>query len=198
MVCQAPKDSWICEEYFVEYCLSRRTLLWTWIMICQAPKIDEYVRNIMQNIVSFAKNIVEDCDEWLRRPQKYPCLFSKTGTLAKTIATSVIQYHLIPGRILASQDLQNLAAVADFMATTALPDQTLNVTVGGTKLNGYSQIDNPDIGTKESQVVHGIKMLLVPPSLLVRSYLQSPNPTQLLPSSSLHLIWRPTDGFRLR
>ena len=117
--------------------------------------------------------------ERLRRAQKYPCLFSKTGTLAKTIATNVIQYHIIPGKRLAYEDLQNLAAVADYMAMTALPDQTLNVSVGGTKLNGYAVIDNPDIGTKESQVVHGIKTLLVPPSLLVR-----PVPSPPLTSSS--------------
>jgi uncharacterized surface protein with fasciclin (FAS1) repeats len=90
---------------------------------------------------------------------------------------NVIQYHIIPGKKLAYQDLQTLAAVADYMATTALPGQTLNVTMGGTKLNGYALIDNPDIGTKESQVVHGIKTLLVPPSLLVRFPEPPPPPT---------------------
>jgi uncharacterized surface protein with fasciclin (FAS1) repeats len=95
---------------------------------------------------------------------------------------NVIQYHIIPGKKLAYQDLQTLAAVADYMATTALPGQTLNVTMGGTKLNGYALIDNPDIGTKESQVVHGIKTLLVPPSLLVR-FPEPPPPPHTPPSS---------------
>lgn len=99
--------------------------------------------------------------------QKYPCLFSSSASISKSIATNVLQYHIIPGKALSSQQLKNNAATADYMASTAFNGKKLNVTKGGTKVNGYSNINNPDIGTKPSQAIHGIATLLVPPGLIV-------------------------------
>jgi len=103
--------------------------------------------------------------------QKYPCLFSESATISKAMATSVIQYHIIPGKTFSYQQLKNLAQNADYMTTTAFNGKKLNVTVGGNKINGYSSINNPDIGSKQSQAIHGIKTLLVPPGLIVNNEL---------------------------
>ena len=103
--------------------------------------------------------------------QKYPCLFTNSGTLAtKTIATSVLQYHIIPGKALAYQQLKKLAMNTDYVASTAYTGRKLNITKGGLKINGYSVINDPDISTKLSQAIHGIDHLLVPPGLIVSLY----------------------------
>ncbi|KAG0574452.1 hypothetical protein KC19_VG263100 [Ceratodon purpureus] len=99
--------------------------------------------------------------------KKYPCLFSESATVSKAVATNVLQYHIIPGKTLSYQQLKNLAQNADYMSTTAFNGKKLNVTLGGNKLNGYSSINYPDIGTKQSQAIHGIKTLLVPPGLTI-------------------------------
>ena len=93
--------------------------------------------------------------------------------MAKSIATSVLQYHIIPGKALSSQMLKSLAATADYVSSTANIGRKLNVTQGGTKLNGYSSITTPDIGTKQSQAIHGISTLLVPPGLIVSDLIYS-------------------------
>ena len=90
--------------------------------------------------------------------------------MVKSVATSVLQYHIIPGKALSSQMLKSLAATADYASSTANLGRKLNVTKGGSKLNGYSSITSPDIGTKQTQAIHGISALLVPPGLIV-SYL---------------------------
>lgn len=100
--------------------------------------------------------------------QKYPCLFTNIGTQAgKTIATSVLQYHIIPGKVLSSQQMKHLALNTDYVSSTAYIGHKLNITKGGMKLNGYSIISDPDISTKISQAIHGISHLLVPPGLIV-------------------------------
>lgn len=99
--------------------------------------------------------------------QKYPCLFSESATISKVVATSVLQYHIIPGKTLSYQQLKNLAQNGDYMSTTAFNGKKLNITMGANRINGYSTINNPDIGTKQSQVIHGIKTLLVPPGFTV-------------------------------
>jgi len=99
--------------------------------------------------------------------KKYPCLFSESTTISKAMAMSVIQYHIIPGKTFSYQQLKNLAQNADYMTTTAFNGKKLNVTIGGNKINGYSSINNPDIGSKQSQAIHGIKTLLVPPGLII-------------------------------
>lgn len=99
--------------------------------------------------------------------QKYPCLLSESAAISKAVATSVLQYHIIPGKTMSYQQLKILAQNADYMSTTAFNGKKLNITMGGNKINGYSSINNPDIGTKQSQAIHGIKTLLVPPGLIV-------------------------------
>ncbi|KAG0616266.1 hypothetical protein M758_5G102800 [Ceratodon purpureus] len=100
--------------------------------------------------------------------KKYPCLFTNSGTLAgKTIATSVLQYHIIPGKVFSYQQMKHLALDADYVSGTAYTGHKLNITKGGIKLNGYSTINDPDISTKISQAIHGISTLLVPPGLII-------------------------------
>lgn len=103
--------------------------------------------------------------------QKYPCLFTNVDTLAgKTIATSVLQYHIIPGKALSYQQMKNLAINMDYVSATAFTGHKLNITKGGIKLNGYSTVSDPDISTKLSQSIQGITTLLVPPGLIVSNY----------------------------
>jgi hypothetical protein len=64
--------------------------------------------------------------------------------------------------------LKRLADTADFMATTAFAGQTLNVSTGTFKLNGYAKIDKPDIyQSYVRQKIHGIDSMLIPPGMQV-------------------------------
>ncbi|XP_024387861.1 uncharacterized protein [Physcomitrium patens] len=94
--------------------------------------------------------------------KKYPCLFSDSDAVSKSVATSVLQYHIIAGRTFSSQQIKNLAQKADYMVTIAFNGKKMNFTIGGNKLNGYSSINDPDIGSKEYQAIHGIKTVLLP------------------------------------
>ncbi len=100
--------------------------------------------------------------------QKFPCLFLGTGSLSQTVAVSVLQYHIIPNRVYTYDQLKQLADTADFMATTAFAGQTLNVSTGTFKLNGYAKIDKPDIYQSYArQKIHGIDSMLIPPGMQV-------------------------------
>ncbi|KAH8956102.1 hypothetical protein BDL97_07G021100, partial [Sphagnum fallax] len=100
--------------------------------------------------------------------EKFPCLFLGTGSLSATVAVSVLQYHIIPNRVYTYDQLKQLADTADFMATTAFGGQTLNVSTGTFKLNGYAKIDKPDIYQSYArQKIHGIDSMLIPPGMQI-------------------------------
>ncbi len=88
--------------------------------------------------------------------------------MSATVAVSVLQYHIIPNRVYTYDQLKQLADTADFMATTAFAGQTLNVSMGTFKLNGYAKIDKPDIYQSYArQKIHGIDSMLIPPGMQV-------------------------------
>ncbi|XP_073393486.1 uncharacterized protein [Physcomitrium patens] len=82
--------------------------------------------------------------------------------VSKSVATSVLQYHIIAGRTFSSQQIKNLAQKADYMVTIAFNGKKMNFTIGGNKLNGYSSINDPDIGSKEYQAIHDWLRTAVP------------------------------------
>ncbi|XP_024387862.1 uncharacterized protein [Physcomitrium patens] len=85
-----------------------------------------------------------------------------SDAVSKSVATSVLQYHIIAGRTFSSQQIKNLAQKADYMVTIAFNGKKMNFTIGGNKLNGYSSINDPDIGSKEYQAIHDWLRTAVP------------------------------------
>jgi len=108
-------------------------------------------------------------DVFLYEQQKYPCLFDQKEKTSKDIATAtnVLQYHIIPGKAFTYLELHDIAISSNYMSSTALNGKKLYITKAGTKINGYSTINSPDIGVLETQTIHGISSLLAPPGLVV-------------------------------
>jgi hypothetical protein len=108
-------------------------------------------------------------DVFLYERQKYPCLFDQKEKTSKDIATAtnVLQYHIIPGKAFTYLELHDIAISSNYMSSTALNGKKLYITGAGTKINGYSTINSPDIGVLETQTIHGISSLLAPPGLVV-------------------------------
>lgn len=108
-------------------------------------------------------------DVFLYEQQKYPCLFDQKEKTSKDIATAtnVLQYHIIPGKAFTYLELHDIAISSNYMSSTALNGKKLYITGAGTKINGYSTINSPDIGVLETQTIHGISSLLAPPGLIV-------------------------------
>jgi hypothetical protein len=106
---------------------------------------------------------------FLYEQQKYPCLFDQKEKTTKDIATAtnVLQYHIIPGKAFTYLELHDIAISSNYMSSTALNGKKLYITEAGTKINGYSTINYPDIGVLETQTIHGISSLLAPPGLVV-------------------------------
>jgi hypothetical protein len=106
---------------------------------------------------------------FLYEQQKYPCLFDQNEKNSKdvTTATNVLQYHIIPGKAFTYLELHDIAISSNYMSSTALNGKKIYITGAGTKINGYSTINYPNIGVLETQTIHGISSLLVPPGLVV-------------------------------
>ncbi|CAK9208388.1 unnamed protein product [Sphagnum troendelagicum] len=114
--------------------------------------------------------------------KKYPCLFDQKEKTSKDIATAtnVLQYHIIPGKAFTYLELHDIAISSNYMSSTALNGKKLYITGAGTKINGYSTINSPDIGVLETQTIHGISSLLAPPGLVVSETPQKVLHTQLV------------------
>ncbi len=108
-------------------------------------------------------------DGFLYEQQKYPCLFDQKAKNSKDVATATnfLQYHIIPGKAFTYLELHDIAISSNYMSSTALNGKKLYITGAGTKINGYSTINYPDIGALETQTIHGISSLLAPPGLVV-------------------------------
>ncbi len=108
----------------------------------------------------------------LYEQQKYPCLFDQKEKSSKDVATAtnVLQYHIIPGKAFTYQELHDIAISSNYMSSTALNGKKLYITKAGTKINGYSTINYPNIGVVETQTIHGISSLLAPPGLVVTNF----------------------------
>ncbi len=120
-------------------------------------------------ILRLLQSFVWAINVFLYEQQKYPCLFNQKEKNAKDVATAmnVLQYHIIPGKAFTYLELHDIAISSNYMSSTALNGKKLYITEAGTKINGYSTINYPDIGVLETQTIHGISSLLAPPGLVV-------------------------------